>query len=61
MAYSLKIPFEFDNKEYYEFVWLYERLAEQRKKEEEKERQGEGEMSLANLGPGMLNNLQQNG
>lgn len=55
----MHIPFDYDNKEYYEFVWLYERLVDQRKKENEKERQNTGEMSLANLSPELLGSMRQ--
>jgi hypothetical protein len=34
-AYNMGIPFEFDNKEFFEFIWLFERLSDQRKKENE--------------------------
>lgn len=34
IGYTIGIPIEFNNKEYYEFVWLYERLVEEKKKEE---------------------------
>ena len=35
MSYNLGIPINFDDKEYFEFIWHYERLVNQKKKEQE--------------------------
>ena len=61
LAYAMSIPIEFDNKEYFEFIWFYERLAEQRKKENERDRKEAGETSLSNLSPDVLNAFRPNG
>lgn len=37
MGYHSGIPFEFDNKEYFEFLWLYERLATEKKSEAQRQ------------------------
>lgn len=57
LGYNVGIPFNFDNKEYYEFVWLYERLVEQRQKENESKRQNDGQTSLRNLSPDILRQM----
>jgi hypothetical protein len=54
ISYEMKIPFNYDDSEYYEFVWRYERLVEQRKRENDAENVKQGEMSLANLSPDLL-------
>lgn len=49
----MHIPMDFDKKEFYEFIWMYERLAEQRHKENEqmqKDSNG-GHMQLGPSGP----------
>ena len=35
LSYNLGIPFDYDQKEFYEFVWIYERLIDQKKQEQE--------------------------
>lgn len=57
LSYNMGIPFDYDNKEYYEFVWLYERLVDQRKQENESKRQVEGQTSLRNLSPDVLKRM----
>jgi hypothetical protein len=42
--------------EFYEFIWLYEELCEDRKKENRAAQEQEGQMSLKNLGGAMMNN-----
>ncbi len=39
--------------EYYEFVWLFERLVEERKRENDELNAQKGRMSLSNLGANM--------
>ena len=48
MSYAIKIPFDYDQKEYYEFLWLYERLATQNIREQEQQNEGSGQTNLAN-------------
>jgi len=49
----LSIPFEYNDKEYFEFVWFFERLVRERKSENESAKNSEGRMSLKNLGASM--------
>ena len=53
MSYALNIPFEYNHMEYYEFVWLFERLVEERKRENEEIHAQKGRMSISNLGANM--------
>jgi len=46
----LGIPFEFNNKEYFEFVWYFERLADEKKREAAEAQQDNGRTSLSNMG-----------
>lgn len=50
ISYTMGIPFDFNHKEYYEFVWFFERLVQERKRENDDVRRQEGHMSLKNLG-----------
>ena len=50
---ALGIPFEYNDMEYYEFVWRYERLVEERKKENESASENQGRKSMSNLGVNM--------
>jgi len=50
MSYALNIPFEYNQMEYYEFVWLFERLVEERKRESDDIQTQKGRMSISNLG-----------
>jgi len=50
MTYALGIPFSYNNMEYYEFIWRYERLATERDMEIEAKKNREGNMSLSNIG-----------
>ena len=45
----MKISYNFDDKEYYELIWLYERFAEQRKKENDEKTIPTGNVSLNNM------------
>ena len=49
------IPFEYNQMEYYEFVWRYERLVEERKRENESASEQQGRKSMSNLGVNMAN------
>ena len=49
MSYAMGIPFDYNNKEYYEFVWFFERLVHARMEETEEAKQAENRMSLKNL------------
>jgi len=42
MSYRLNIPFEYNNKEFYELVWLYERLGRQIEEENQRQQEQEG-------------------
>ena len=53
LAYNLNIPFGFGQMEYYEFVWFFERLIEERKKENAEAESQKGRMSMNNLGVNM--------
>ena len=55
MTYSLNIPFDYNDMEYYEFVWRFERLVTERKRENEAQEMANGRMSLANLGANISN------
>lgn len=46
LSYNMHIPFEFDNKEFYEFIFLYERLVQERKNENEREAKANGRQNL---------------
>lgn len=50
---ALGIPFDYNHWEYYEFVWRWERLVEERQKENAEATQQEGRMALNNLGLSM--------
>ena len=50
ISYNLDIPFEYNDKEYYEFVWMFDRLVQQRKNEISDSESSKGKMSLSNLG-----------
>jgi hypothetical protein len=53
MTYALNIPFNYNQMEYYEFVWRFERLVEERKKENSIDEESKGRMSISNLGANM--------
>jgi len=62
ISYALQIPFDFNHKEYYEFVWFFERLVQERKAENEAHKKAEGRTSLTNLGaPNMNMNMNMSG
>ena len=42
VARAMQISMNFDNKEFFEFIWLYERLAEERKRENEQAARQQG-------------------
>jgi hypothetical protein len=46
IAYNMGIPFDFDQKEFYQFMWIYERLCKERQKENEKALKQQGRFSL---------------
>ena len=54
---ALGIPFEYNHKEFFELIWFYERLAKQIKQDNQREMEQEGEMSLGNLGPNVLQQM----
>jgi len=41
IAYTMGIPINFDNKEFFEFVWIYERLAKEKETERENKKLGQ--------------------
>jgi len=47
ITYALNIPFDYNDKEYYEFVWFYERLVKQRNDDNAEE---QSRTSITNLG-----------
>jgi hypothetical protein len=46
IAYNMGIPFNFDQKEFFEFMWIYERLCKERQKENERTLKQQGKFSL---------------
>ena len=50
MTNALNIPFDYDRWEYYEFVYRWEKLVDERKRENSEANQQEGRMALNNLG-----------
>lgn len=42
----MKIPMDFDNKEYFELLWMYERLQKEITKENEREAKRKGQLYL---------------
>lgn len=52
LTYNLNQPFNYDDVDYYELVWLYDRLVYERQKENERTRQENGMKSL--VGAGMM-------
>lgn len=61
ISYKMNIPFDYNNKEFYELVWIYERLAEEIKTENNRQSESSGEFSLNNLQPGLFNKMQNRG
>ena len=53
IEYNMKVSQNFDSKEYYELIWKFERIAEQRQKENEKPADPNS-VSLANLMGGQI-------
>ena len=58
---ALTIPFDYNKWEYYEFVWRFERLVDDRNAENESAKNTQGRTSISNLGinmsqMGMMNN-----
>ena len=53
MTNALHIPFDYNQWEYYEFVWRFERLVDERNKENEDTKHREGRQSISNLGANM--------
>ena len=49
IGYYMKINPKFDEMEFFELVWLYERLASQRKEENERQRNSQGSTSMGNM------------
>ena len=47
LSYAMQIPFDWDQKEFFEFIWFYERLTSQKKREREAEqKQNSGTQNL---------------
>ena len=61
MTNALTIPFDYNNWEYYEFVWRFERLVEERQRENAERNSSEGRMAMSNLGVNMGQLNSQNG
>ena len=49
LAYNMKVQPNFDEKEFFELIWLYERMAEQRRKENEEAQKKPGDVSLSDV------------
>jgi len=45
----MKVQPNFDEKEFFELIWLYERMAEQRRKENEEAQKKPGDVSLSDV------------
>jgi len=58
MSHAMNIPFDYNDKEYYEFVWFYERLVKQRNEDNDDER---SRTSMSNLGVNMNQHFKNNG
>jgi len=52
------IPFDYNNKEFFELIWIYDRLVKQVEEEKQAARESAGETSLGNLSPGLLSQMQ---
>lgn len=50
---ALTIPFDYNKWEYYEFVWRFERLVDDRNSENEAAKASQGRTSISNLGINM--------
>ena len=50
---AIGIAFDYNRWEYYEFVWRFERLVEERKKEVSDSKSEDGRMAMSNLGINM--------
>jgi hypothetical protein len=46
ISHNEGIPMDFDNKEFYEFLWWYERLVDERKKENERTMKDQGKNNI---------------
>ena len=57
---NLGVPLDYNKKEYFEFIWHYEELQEQRKRENADELQQDGLTSLSNLGMNMQDLMNAN-
>lgn len=44
----MKVPLNFNEKEFFEFIWQFERLQAQRQREHEEEQRDKGRMSFTN-------------
>jgi hypothetical protein len=51
ISHNEGIPMEFDQKEFYEFLWWYERLVDERKKENERAMKDQGKNNLGTGNP----------
>lgn len=53
MSDAMTLPFDYNQWEYYEFVWRFERLVKERQQEHNSQRNNEGRMAMSNLGINM--------
>jgi hypothetical protein len=49
LGYSMGINPSFNDWEFFELIWKYERMAEQRNKENEESKKGQGNMSIGDM------------
>ena len=49
MGYAMGITPNFNNMEYFELIWMHERMAEQRQKENEEQQNEPGQKSIRDL------------
>lgn len=49
LGYAMGISPRFNDMEFFELIWMYERMAEQRNKENEEAQKGQGNMSIADM------------
>lgn len=47
LGYSMGIRPNFNDVEFYELIWMFERMAEQKQKEQEAQQKSQGNMTMA--------------
>jgi hypothetical protein len=49
LGYAMGIHPHFNDMEFYELIWIYERMADQRKQENEESKKNQGNRSIADM------------